>query len=79
MDVLGRFRPVRPVGILSRSLTAKGRQIIAEWKRFRQDARTLYREFVRLGDLCFDVGAHYGERIEIFQMLGRGWWRWSQT
>jgi FkbM family methyltransferase len=51
-------------------LTPKGRQINAEVQRFHHDAHALYREFLRPGDLCFDVGANYGERVEIFLALG---------
>ena len=30
----------------------------------------LYREFIRPGDLVFDVGAHVGDRIASFRRLG---------
>lgn len=38
------------------------------WKRRRMD--TMYAHFVRPGDLCFDVGAHVGNRIRSFVSLG---------
>jgi FkbM family methyltransferase len=38
------------------------------WKRRR--ARAFYRQFVRPGDLCFDVGAHLGDRTGHFLALG---------
>lgn len=38
------------------------------WKRRRMDA--LYARFVRPGDLCFDVGAHVGNRVACFRRLG---------
>jgi FkbM family methyltransferase len=38
------------------------------WKWRRMDA--LYRHFVQPGDLCFDVGAHVGNRIRSFLALG---------
>lgn len=38
------------------------------WKRRRMDA--LYRRFVSPGDLCFDVGAHVGNRVRSFLSLG---------
>jgi FkbM family methyltransferase len=38
------------------------------WKRRR--ARAFYRQFVRPGDLCFDVGAHVGDRLGHFLSLG---------
>ena len=38
------------------------------WKRRRMDA--LYARFVRPGDLCFDVGAHVGNRVGCFRRLG---------
>ncbi len=37
-------------------------------KRLR--ARRLYGEFVRPGDLCFDIGAHVGDRVGVFLALG---------
>ncbi|MEQ1565611.1 MAG: FkbM family methyltransferase [Myxococcota bacterium] len=38
------------------------------WKRRRMDA--LYGRYVRPGDLCFDVGAHVGNRVGCFRRLG---------
>lgn len=38
------------------------------WKRRR--ARRFYGQFVRAGDLCFDIGAHVGGRVGIFAGLG---------
>ena len=32
-------------------------------------ARTFYRQFIRPGDLCFDIGAHVGDRIAHFLSL----------
>src|SRR5450631_2432885 len=31
---------------------------------------TLYRRFLRRGDLAFDVGAHVGDRVASFRRLG---------
>ncbi len=36
----------------------------------RRRARTLYRQFVQPGALCFDIGAHLGDRIGHFRALG---------
>jgi FkbM family methyltransferase len=36
----------------------------------RRRARRFYAGFVRPGDLCFDVGAHVGDRIGHFRALG---------
>src|SRR5713226_3688386 len=36
----------------------------------RQRARVFYRRFVRAGDLCFDIGAHLGDRAAHFLSLG---------
>jgi FkbM family methyltransferase len=38
------------------------------WRRRR--ARIFYAEFVRPGDLCFDIGAHLGDRTAHFLALG---------
>lgn len=38
------------------------------WKSHR--ARIFYRQFIRSGDLCFDVGAHLGDRTAHFLKLG---------
>lgn len=36
----------------------------------RLKARRLYGRFVRPGDLCFDIGAHVGDRVSTFLALG---------
>jgi FkbM family methyltransferase len=33
-------------------------------------ARTFYRQFIHPGDLCFDIGAHVGDRLAHFLSLG---------
>jgi FkbM family methyltransferase len=38
------------------------------WKKSR--ARLFYRQFIQEGDLCFDVGAHLGDRSEAWLALG---------
>src|SRR5450432_3544809 len=38
--------------------------------RKRRRARTLYCQFVRRDELCFDIGAHLGDRIGHFRALG---------
>lgn len=38
------------------------------WKRRR--ARAFYRAFISRGDLCFDIGAHLGDRTGYFLSLG---------
>ena len=38
------------------------------WKRRR--ARALYGQFIKPGDLCFDIGAHVGGRVGWFLALG---------
>jgi len=50
---------------LTRSLAIYRGQI---WKRRR--ARALYAEFIEPGDLCFDIGAHLGDRTAHFLALG---------
>lgn len=37
--------------------------------RFRQ-MRRLYGRFIQPGDLCFDVGAHVGNRLRVWRQLG---------
>lgn len=38
------------------------------WKRRR--ARALYGQFVKPNELCFDIGAHLGDRVGYFRKLG---------
>ncbi|MEP2777050.1 MAG: FkbM family methyltransferase [Luteolibacter sp.] len=51
--------------LLKRALT-RGRRRIDEIERFR----SLYGSFVSSGDLCFDVGANFGNRVRCFRALG---------
>jgi FkbM family methyltransferase len=47
------------------------RSFVVYWRPGRQPAlRRLYSEFVREGDLVFDVGAHLGDRSVAFAALG---------
>ena len=39
-------------------------------RRYRQQMIDFYSNFIKEGDLCFDVGAHMGNRVEIFLRLG---------
>jgi FkbM family methyltransferase len=50
---------------VARSLAIYRGQI---WKRRR--ARAFYRAFIARGDLCFDIGAHLGDRTGYFLSLG---------
>src|SRR5690348_10138144 len=50
---------------IARSLAIYRGQV---WKRRR--ARALYAAFIKPGDLCFDIGAHVGNRTEHFLALG---------
>jgi len=36
----------------------------------RRRARAFYRQFIQPGDLCFDIGAHVGDRLAHFLNLG---------
>ena len=36
----------------------------------RRAMDTLYRRFLRPGDLAFDIGAHVGDRVASFRRLG---------
>jgi FkbM family methyltransferase len=38
------------------------------WRRSRMEA--FYRQFVKAGDLAFDIGAHVGNRVRVFRRIG---------
>jgi FkbM family methyltransferase len=42
---------------------------ISRW-RSRRAARRFYGQFIKRGDLCFDIGANLGNRTEVFMELG---------
>lgn len=64
--LLKRVRLHAPARALARRLTRNTPGAI----RRRQAMKTFYSQFVGKGDLCFDVGAHIGNRTEIFLALG---------
>jgi FkbM family methyltransferase len=41
-----------------------------QWSTGDERARTFYSQFLRDGDLCFDIGANLGQRTKIFRRIG---------
>ena len=39
-------------------------------KRLYNERLTFYRQFVSSGEMCFDIGANYGNRTEVFLAIG---------
>jgi len=39
-------------------------------RSLRKNGTLFYSDFIKKGDLCFDIGANYGNRIELFLLLG---------
>ena len=69
-EVLGRLGVLKTgenlILDVRRALTPLGRTIYEEGQnRFR-----FYSQFVKSDDLCFDIGANYGNRVEAFLRLG---------
>jgi FkbM family methyltransferase len=65
-QVLGRIGLLDISEFAIRSVTSAGREMRAH----RQRMLRFYAQFVREGDLCFDVGANLGSRVEVFLRLG---------
>lgn len=57
---------------LHRRASSRRRRIAeaGDQRRSARKARSLYRHFVKKGDLCFDVGANVGNRTSIFIAIG---------
>ena len=46
-------------------------RIMYYWKPFNQRRLVhFYKDFIKEGDLCFDIGAHLGNRIKAWNALG---------
>ncbi len=59
--------------ILDQLLPPLVTRVLTRGERRRQEIecfRTLYRQFVRDGDLCFDIGANLGNRLRCFRAMG---------
>jgi hypothetical protein len=56
----GIYRPAR---LIHRALNRRERVTFRE-------GLTFYRQFIRPGDLCFDIGANVGHKTEMFLSLG---------
>ena len=56
--------PSRAAGITRSLLTYYG----PIWRRRRMEA--FYRQFLKVGDLAFDIGAHVGNRVRVFRRIG---------
>src|SRR5258708_6187081 len=64
-DPWHRLAALRPRLRIPRSIAIYHGQ---PWKLRR--ARALYAHFIKPGDLCFDIGAHVGDRVGYFLSLG---------
>jgi hypothetical protein len=64
--------PNHPIGERWRSAIGSVRSLVIYYgnpiRRWRMDR--LYSDFVRQGDLVFDIGSHVGDRIGSFRRLG---------
>jgi FkbM family methyltransferase len=64
--------PTRPIGERWRSAIGSARSLLIYYgnpmRQWRMDR--LYSDFVREGDLVFDIGSHVGDRIGSFRRLG---------
>ena len=63
------------ISLIKREVTWRAesfRQSRAKWREglIKRKMIAFYRQFIRPGDLCFDVGANVGNRTEIFLALG---------
>jgi len=69
-QAIGRF--LKPLGLLplARLLWAHLSRLSPMNIRHRREMRRFYAQFVRKGDLVFDVGANVGNRTEVFVKLG---------
>lgn len=47
----------------------KTKQFFSEWRQKKQHQR-FYQQFIKKGNLCFDVGANMGSRTDTFSKLG---------
>jgi len=65
-DVLGTLGLLGPGEEFVRSVTPAGRQ----FRQDRERMREFYGAFVHPGDLCFDIGANLGSRVDVFLRLG---------
>ncbi|MBF0595529.1 MAG: FkbM family methyltransferase [Candidatus Omnitrophica bacterium] len=48
----------------------QARWLSARAQSFDKKKLSFYRQFIRPGDLCFDIGANIGQKIELFLRLG---------
>ena len=61
ISVLNRLHLTRPVEWATRPV---------RYPFQRRERRAFYSQFVKAGDLCFDIGANFGNRTEAFRALG---------
>src|SRR5207237_6544367 len=64
--------PSRPIGERWRSAVGSARSLVIYYGNPMRQRRMdrLYSDFVRQGDLVFDIGSHVGDRIGSFRRLG---------
>ena len=68
--ILGRLRLATPTEFRWRSLTPNGRRVNRKIKAHQQHMIGMYSQFIKHGDLCFDVRANMGTRVERFLIMG---------
>lgn len=65
---LRRFAAKTALG--SRLAAEKHRRSLRRWTAADETLAAFYSAFVSAGDLCFDIGANYGNRTKVFLRLG---------
>ena len=69
--MIERLRRITKSTALARRLAAeRHHRSLRRWTASDEKLATFYSAFVSAGDLCFDIGANYGNRAKVFLRLG---------
>lgn len=75
MSIRDILRPIARLPVVAswrrtRRINQDARQAAASWTEDDERMKAFYSQFLKPGELCFDIGANIGNRVKVFKRIG---------